>query len=175
MGMFFEVLSAINNPNLQGNVSQLETVVNTLQQFAGQNNISPSTMETVLSGLGGLMKTDLRRGSGMNSNQLGNLLGLGMEAGGGMTALQSLFPPQVQQQFAQELAQRTGLNAGMLQAALPVLLPAALKLLNLGSPKGDASGMNPLLAMFLDGDRDGDTDLGDVYRFATRFISRSAA
>jgi len=175
MGMFFDVLSAMNNPNLQGNVSQLETIVHTLQNFAGQNNIPPSTMETMMSTLGGLVKTNLRQSGGVGSNPLGNLLGQTMGAAGGAAALQALFPAQVQQQFAEVVAQRTGLNAGMIQAALPMVLPAVLSLLNMGSPKTGGGGTNPLLTMFLDGDRDGDTDLGDVYRFATRFINRSAA
>lgn len=175
MGMFFDVLNAINNPNLQGNVSQLETVINMLHSFAEQNNIPPSTMETILSTLGSLVKTNLRQSGGMGNNPLGGLLGQAAGAMGGAAALQALFPPQVQQQFAEAVAQRTGLDAGMIQSALPVILPAVMSLLNMGTPKSGVGGSNPLLAMFLDGDRDGDTDLGDVYKLATRYINRSAA
>lgn len=170
MGMFFDVLSAINNPNLQGNVSQLETVVNSVQQFAAQNNIPPATMQTVLSALGGLVQSNMRQSGGLGSGQLGNLLGQTL-GGSGAAGLQALFPPQVQRQFAQDVAQRTGLDAAMIQAGLPLLLPAVLKLLNMGNPKAGEGGANPLLTMFLDGDRDGDTDLGDVFQLATRYIN----
>ncbi|MBD1910062.1 MULTISPECIES: DUF937 domain-containing protein [unclassified Leptolyngbya] len=169
MAMFFDVLSAINNPNLQGNVAQLETVVNTVQQFAADHHIPPSTMQTILSALGGLVQANIRHG-GLGSGQLGNLLGQTL-GGGGAAGVQALFPPPIQQQFAQEVGQRTGLDTGVIQAGLPLLLPAVLKLLNMGNPKSEAGGANPLLTMFLDGDRDGDTDLGEVFRLATHYIN----
>lgn len=175
MGMFFDVLSAINNPDLQGNVPHLETTVNALQQFAGQNNISPSTMQTMMSALGGIMQGQLRQQSGMGPSQLMALLNQGTGAGGGAASWQSLLPPQMQQQVVQMLSQRTGMNPGLVQAALPTLIPAVMGLLQMGNPKPGAShtSTNPLLTTFLDRDRDGDTDLGDVFKFANRFINPS--
>jgi len=174
MGMFFDVLSAMNNPNLQGNVSQLETTVNALQQFATQNNVSPSTMQTMMSALGGIMQGTMRQQPGMGLSQVSQVLNQGTGTVGSAAALQALFPPQMQQQIAQTLSQKTGLNPGLIQSALPVLVPAVMELLKMGSPKTGATGVdNPLLTMFLDSDRDGDTDLGDVYKFASRFINPS--
>jgi hypothetical protein len=41
----------------------------------------------------------------------------------------------------------------------------------LGAPTPGSIGTNPLLTGFLDGDKDGDVDLGDVFKFATRFLN----
>lgn len=174
MGMFFDVLSTINNPNLQGNVSQLETSVNAVQQFATQNNISSSTLQTLMSAVGHVLQGSLRQQPGRGQAQLGPLLSPSASPADSANALQALLPPQIQQQFVQTLSQKTGLNPELIQSALPVLIPAVLELLKMGNPKSETpASPNPLLTMFLDGDRDGDTDLGDVFKFANRFINPS--
>jgi len=45
----------------------------------------------------------------------------------------TLFSPHQEQQLAQDAAQRTGLNAGTIQAMLPILVPLVLNLLQTGS------------------------------------------
>ncbi|MEM9907752.1 MAG: DUF937 domain-containing protein, partial [Cyanobacteria bacterium P01_D01_bin.44] len=85
----------------------------------------------------------------------------------------SLLPAQAQQQIAQTVAQQAGLNAGTVQGMLPTLLPAVMGLLNMGSSKpGKMSGMNPLLTAFLGGNKGGN-DLGNVMKFASRFLQPS--
>jgi hypothetical protein len=175
MGMFFDVLSAINNPNQQANVSQLESITNSIQQVATSQGIDASKTQSLMSALGGFLRPALRQQqAAMGSNQLEGLLGrLGTGAGtaAGMTALSSLFPPQMQQQMIQAVAQKTGLSPNMLQGAMPILIPAVLGLLNMGANKPGTGGGNPLLKSFMDSDRDGDVDLGDVFKFSTRFLS----
>ncbi|MBE9101234.1 DUF937 domain-containing protein [filamentous cyanobacterium LEGE 07170] len=176
MGMFFDLLSAINDPNLQGNVPQLETSINEVQEFATKNNISPSTLQTLLSALGSLLQGNLRQQTGMGLPQLTLLLKQDASTPSTVTALQTLFPPQVQQQMVPALAQKTGLNPTLIQTALPTLIPAVMDVLKMGNPSpGATTAANPLLTMFLDGDRDGDTDLGDVFKLANRFIHPSQA
>lgn len=175
MGMFFDVLSAINNPNQQANVSQLASVTNSIQQVATSQGIDAGKTQALLSALGGFLRPALQQQqSAMGSGQFEDLLrGLGTGAGtaAGATALSSLLPPQMQQQMIQAIAQKTGLSPNMLQGAMPILIPAVLGLLNMGASKPGTIGSNPLLKTFLDSDRDGDTDLGDVFKFATRFLS----
>ena len=89
----------------------------------------------------------------------------------GAAAISSLFPPQMQQQMIQSIAQKTGLSPNMLQSAVPVLIPAVLGLLNLGANKPGTGSGNPLLSNFLDTDQDANADLGHVFRFATRFLN----
>lgn len=174
MGLFFDVLSAINNPNQQGSAAQLAAITNSLQELSTGRGVQPSTMQAVLSALGSAMRPSLRQQrTVMGSNQLDNLISRGV--GGSMVAsvIQSLFPPQAQQQLVEGIAQKTGLSPNAIQSMLPTLLSAVLGILSMGARKpGVMTGSaNPLLSAFLDGDRDGDTDLGDVLKFASRFLN----
>ncbi|MCU0525941.1 MAG: DUF937 domain-containing protein [Elainella sp. Prado103] len=172
MGLFFDVLSSINNPNQNGSVDQLSTIMNTVQQAAATTGVEPSTVQTVLSGLGGALRPALQQqasGGGMG-NLVGQLAGM---AGGAsaMGGLSSLLSPQLQEQLIQGVTQKTGVNAGVVQSLLPTLLPAVMQLLNMGGSKTGGLTGNPLLQSFLDGDRDQDVDLGDVFHFANRFLN----
>jgi hypothetical protein len=175
MGLFFDVLSAINNPNQQASVSQLESITNSIQQVASSQGIDAGKTQSLMSALGGFLRPALKQQrSAMGDNQLDNLLGRfggGTAATMGASAISSLFPPQMQQQMIQSIAQKTGLSPNMLQSAMPVLIPAVMGLLSMGAKKPGMGGGNPLLNAFLDSDRDGDTDLGDVFKFASRFLS----
>ncbi|PSF37482.1 DUF937 domain-containing protein [Aphanothece hegewaldii CCALA 016] len=188
MGLFYDILSSINNPELEGDVSSLETLTKTVQDLANNNGIDPSTTQTMISTVGNYLRSTLKdqrstvgnqqlenlitQASG--SNNLDGLLGsLGGLAGGtASTALiQSLIPESVQQQMVNSIAQKTGLNAEMIRGLIPVLIPVVLGLLKMGTPKTSSlPGNNPILNSFLDGDKDGDVDLGDAFKFASRFI-----
>lgn len=177
MGLFFDVLSSINNPNQSGSVEQLSSIMNTVQQAAASSGVEPSTVETVLSGLGGSLRPALQQqmtGGGMG-DMLGQLAGAA-GGGGSLGGLASMLTPQLQQQLIEGVTQKTGVNAGVVQSLLPSLLPAVMQLLNMGSSStggGGLSGLasNPLLKSFLDTDRDQDVDLGDVFKFANRFLN----
>lgn len=172
MGLFFDVLSAINNPNQQANVSQLESITQSIQQAASTQGIDASKTQSLMSALGGLIRPALKQQQTvMGGSQLETLLARLGGNGASTIAMTSLFPPQIQQQMIQTIAQKTGLSPNMLQSLIPVLVPAVLGLLNMGSTKPGIDGGNPLLSAFLDGDQDGDTDLGDVFKFASRFLN----
>jgi hypothetical protein len=172
MGLFFDVLSAINNPNQQANVSQLESITKSIQQVASNQGIDAGKTQSLMSALGGLLRPALKQQqSVMGGGQLENLLSrFTPGTTTGTTALSSMFPPQMQQQMVQGIAQKTGLSPNILQSAMPVLIPAVMGLLNMGANKPGTGGGNPLLKTFLDTDQDGDADLGDVFKFATRFL-----
>ncbi len=178
MGLFFDVLSSINNPNQNGSVEQLSSIMNTVQQAAASSGVEPSTVETVLSGLSGSLRPALQQqmtGGGMG-NLLGQLAGAASGGGGSLGGLTSLLTPELQQQLIEGVTQKTGVNAGIVQSLLPSLLPAVMQLLNMGSSTSGGGGLsglasNPLLKSFLDGDRDQDVDLGDVFKFANRFLN----
>lgn len=172
MGLFFEVLSAINNPNQRASIDQLGTITNTVQQLASSRGIEPSQMQTLMSALGGVLRPAIQQQrTAIGGNQLEGLIG--QLAGGSLSSsvIQSMLPPQMQQQIIQGISQRTGMDASMLQAILPSLIPVVLNLINMGGSKTGSQGSNPILNTFLDGDRDGDTDLGDVFKFAGRFLN----
>lgn len=173
MGLFFDVLSAINNPNQQGSVDQLGAIVNGIQQLAP--GVDASTTQTALSALTGVLRSTLKQhattgGAGALENILGQFTG-----GAGLGALPSLLSsPQLQQQIAQVVAQKTGLNAGTVQSLLPGLITAALGFLKIGDAKPGTGTSNTVLNAFLDSDRDGSVDLGDALKFATRFFNPPA-
>lgn len=177
MGLFFDVLSAINNPNQQASVDQLNTVTNTIQQLATSHGVEPAAMQTILSGLGGSLRPALQQQA--TSGNVGDLLGQVARAGSEastMGGLASILSPQLQQQLVQALTQKTGVNAATIQSLLPSLIPIVLQLLNMGSSTTNGSfnnplSNNPLLKSFLDSDRDQDVDLGDVFKFANRFLN----
>jgi hypothetical protein len=167
MGLFFDLLSSINNPNQQGSVSQLEGITSTMQQLATSQGIDSNKMQSILGAAGGLISSALlsRQGSLPAEGQLGNMLGQITGTGAPATALSSLFPPQVQQQLVQGIAQKVGINASTIQGMLPTLLPAVMGLLNMGAGKG--GGTNAVLSSFLSGNN----DLGEVFKFANRFLN----
>jgi hypothetical protein len=170
MGLFFDVLSSINNPNQQGSVTQLATVVGGLQQLATSHGIDASQMQSVLSSVGGFLGPALQQQQGvLGSGSLENLVGQLGGSGAPATAMQSLLPPQLQQQLIQAVSQKTGLDAGMLQGLLPSLIPAVMGLLNMGSSQPGTGGNNALLNAFLKGGSS--ADLGEVFKFANRFLN----
>ena len=61
MGLFFDVLSAINNPNQNANVDQLSSVAGSVQQLASQHGVEPSAMQGIVSGLGGALRPALQQ------------------------------------------------------------------------------------------------------------------
>lgn len=166
MGLFFDVLSAINNPNQQGSVAQLENITRTMQSLATSQGLDANKMQSILAAAGGMIGPAMqsRQGNLPGENQIGNLLGQITGTGAPATALSSLFPPQVQQQLIQGVAQKAGINASTVQGMLPTLLPAIMGLLNMGSSGG---GTNSLLTSFLSGNN----DLGEVFNFANRFLN----
>jgi hypothetical protein len=206
MGLFFDVLSAVNNPDQQANVDQLDSLVHSVQQLSQQAGIDAATAQNLISAAGSFIRPVLQQQSeAMGSQQLasmisqvsggGNLIGslpgqsssetnpltdlmnqATAAAGGGNTGLlQGLFPSHMQQQMAQSIAQKTGLNPSMVQSILPTLIPIVLNFLNMGASKpGTSGGANPVLSTFLNSDRDADTDLGEVIKFATRFVQHSS-
>jgi hypothetical protein len=169
MGLFFDVLSAINNPNQNASVDQLGSVTNSIQQLAASHNVEPSTMQSVLSGLGGALAPALQQqatGGGLG-NLVGQLAGGGAGAAG-LGGLASIITPQL----IQGLTQRTGVSGGTLQAMLPALLPIVMQLLNMGASKTGGAGNNPLVSAFLNNTAgQQNSDLGDVFKFATRFLN----
>jgi hypothetical protein len=177
MGLFFEVLSAINNPNQKATIEQLGSMVGSVQQLATDKNIDASTMQTVMSTVGGFLRPALQQQKNLGGlDQLQNLIGQvagGGNAGGagGLGMLSTLLAPQLQGQIVEKLAQTTGLSPSILEGVVASVLPGIMGLFNMGGSFPGAKTENALLVSFLDSDNDKDVDLGDVLKFANRFIN----
>jgi hypothetical protein len=171
MSLFFDVLSSINNPNQNGSVEQLASVAQNLQKVSSQNGVSPSAMQSMLSALGPALGGALKSqggGAGMLQDAIGQV------ASGDLNSSQwrSLVTPQMQQQLAQTVAQKVGLNSSTIQTMLPAVLPVVMSLLNMGKSRSGLPNSNPLLNSFLGGGA-GSSDLGHVMKFASRFLQPS--
>ena len=176
--MFFEVLSVINDPNRQASIEQLSQVQASVQKLAKSQDLETDQMQSMMTALGGSLRPILQQQQSQLStgNSLTSILGQLTDTDTDTdttAALESLIPPQLQQQMAQVVAQKTGMNADTIQSLLPQLLPVVMELLNMGASKpGSSDGdTNPLVAAFLDSDRDGDADLGNVMKLVDRFLN----
>jgi hypothetical protein len=176
MSIFFDLLSAINNPNQQANVSQLSSIVNSVQNLTINQGINNSQLQNIMSIVGNQIRPALQQQEAIiGKGRLENLVSQVVTSADGGSALQSLFSPQLMQQIAETVSEQTGMNSSLIQSALPTLTSAVLSLLQMGAPQTGAWGnSNPLLNSFLDTDSDGDTDLGDVMKFANRFLNPAA-
>ena len=171
MGLFDQIASAIDNPGLQANAGQLSGILNTVQQLSNNQGMSSTATETVLSLLGNQVRSALR--SQPDSGQAQNIVDQFSGTGANPAAVNALFPPAQQQQIAQEISQRTGLNASVILSMLPILVPIVLNLLSSGgNARNPRQSSNSVLNAFLDSDRDGDVDVSDALRLAGQFLSQ---
>lgn len=174
MSLFFDVLSAINNPNQQGNVEQLGSVVDSLQQLASHQGLAMEQMTAMLDSLGEALQPVLQdQASALGVGPLEGLL-TKLSGSGSLGLLQVAIPRPIQQEIIQAVAKQTGLQADRIQAMLPQLIPAIMGLLAMGSAKPGTSGQNGLLSAFLEGAPGQGTDLGTVIKFADRFLNPPA-
>jgi hypothetical protein len=177
MNLFDAFMGAVDNPNQAASVEQLGSIVGTVQQLSGQHGIDPAMMQTVMSMVGGQLRSSLQaQQTTMGPDHVQNLLSqlsAGNTSAGnvGSSALESLLTPQMQQELAATISQKTGLDSSMILNLLPMLVPIVLQFLQ-GGAQGNfqTSTNNPLLSMFLDQDRDGDFDIGDAMNMAARFM-----
>ncbi|RUR86719.1 DUF937 domain-containing protein [Chlorogloeopsis fritschii PCC 9212] len=174
MGLFDQIINAIDNPNQQGSTSQLGDILNTVQQLSNNTGTNPSTMQSALGILGGYVRSALREKQANYGNQEAQAL-VNQYSGTSPNpqAVNTLFSPMMQQQVAEAIAQRTGLNAGLIQQLLPLLVPLVLNFLRTGAnAQNPQTGGNSVLNSFLDADRDGDVDIADAMQTAFRYLGR---
>lgn len=174
MSLFDQIMSAVANPQQQASTNQLGSILGVAQQVAGNQGLDSNATQAVMSLLGGYVRSSLQnqqasQGSGHVQSLVNQFAGLGSNP----QAVSALFPGGAQQQVSENIAQQTGLNAGTIQSMLPVLVPLVLNLLQSGSvQQGGQSAGNPVLNAFLDADRDGDVDMGDVMGMAGQFLNQ---
>lgn len=173
MGLFDQVLGAINDPNQQASTDQIGNILGAVQQMASSKGIDPSAAQTVTSVVGNYVRSALQqqRTNG-GHEQVANIIDQFSGTQANPAAVQALFNPEQQQQIAQVASQKTGLNANTILAMLPALIPAILNLLQSGKQTSASSGGNSVLSSFLDSDADGDVDVGDAISLASRFLNR---
>lgn len=174
MGLFDQIISAVADPNQQGNMGQLGNIINTVNQLSQSTGADSSTIQSVLSVVGGQVRSSLQQKQATQGNEAVQTL-VNQYAGTSpnSAAVSSIFSPQVQQQVAEFAAQRTGLDAGTIQQILPVVVPVVLNFLKVGAnAQNPQTGGNSVLNSFLDADGDGDVDIADAMQLTSRYLGR---
>lgn len=174
MSLFNQILGAINNPNQQASAGQVGQILGVVQQLAGSRGLDASTTQTVMSLVGGHVRSALQQQQASGGpDQVAEVVNRHSGTTPSVDALSALFTPQQQGDVAQDVAQKTGLNVNTIQAMLPTLVPVVLNLLQSGSTTQAGPGGNSVLNSFLDTDGDGQVDLGDAMSLANRFFNQS--
>ncbi|VXD23587.1 conserved hypothetical protein [Planktothrix serta PCC 8927] len=172
MGLFDQILTALNDPNQTGNSDQLSNIINTAQQFGNQLGISPETSQMVMSMVGSSVRSSLQE----KQTQIGNdgVQNIVNQFGGitsNPQAVEMLFSSTQQQQLIQTVSQRTGISSETIQSILPMVVPLVLNLLKTGTNTQQPQGSsNSVLNSFLDADGDGDVDIADAMRLGGQYF-----
>ena len=173
MGLFDQIINAVDDPHRQASSDQLGNIFDTTKQLGNSYGTDSSTMQSVLSIVGNYVRSALQHKRSLDGNDQAQSF---VEQYGGTypspQAVHSLFSPNQVEQIATVAAQQTGLNAGIIQQMLPMLVPIVLNLLRSGAPNQYSGGANPVMNAFLDADRDGDVDVADAMQLAGRYLNR---
>ncbi|MGB3670227.1 MAG: DUF937 domain-containing protein [Phormidesmis sp.] len=171
MGLFDQIMKAVADPNRQASASQLTQILGSAKQVAKQNNTDTDTMQQAMSVIGGFVRSSLkekRQTEGASAAQA--LLEEG--AANGASVIPKLFNSGQLTEMVSAVTQKTSLNTNQVQGILPMVLPLVMRFLSSGNAKGGApaTDTNPILTAFLDGDGDGDVDMGDMLGMAGKFM-----
>lgn len=173
MGLLDQILGAIDNPNQQASTGQLAQIMNTVEQLSGNYGTDPSQMNSAFSIVGNFVRSALQQKQAVQGQ--GEAQAIVNQYSGSYPnpqAVNSLFSSQQINSIVDAVAQRTGLNAGMVQQMLPILVPLVLNFLKTGTQTNNTQAGNPVLNAFLDADRDGDVDIVDAMQLAARHFNR---
>lgn len=175
MGLFDQIIGALNNPNQAGSSDQLGNILNTAQQLSQNFGVSPQASQTVMSMVGSQVRSALQqKRSEVGNDSVQDMVNQFGGTSPNSQAVQMLFSPQQQQQVIQTISQHTGINSETIAAILPMAVPLILNLLKTGtstqSPESSAS--NNVLNGFLDADGDGDVDVADAMRLAGQYLQK---
>lgn len=173
MGLFDQIINAIDNPNQQASPGQLANILGTVDQVSNNYGTDPGTVNTALSVIGGFVRSALQQKQAAEGPEQAQAI-VNQYSGSypNPQAVHSLFPGNQIDGIVNAVTQRTGLNAGLVQQMLPILVPIVLNMLQTGSQSQHSQAGNPVLNAFLDADRDGDVDIMDAMQMAARHLNR---
>ncbi len=185
MGLFDQVLGALNNPSQQASTDQLGSILGVVQQLSGsQGGADATATQAVISVVGSYVRSSLQQRRSVNGQaDAEQVVNQFSGTNPNPDAVNALFSASQQNEIAQAASQRTGLNAETIQSMLPLVIPIVLNLLQSGnqnsaptqpspSPSPSTSASNSVLNAFLDADNDGQVDVADAISMASRFMSR---
>ena len=171
MGLFDQVMKAVADPSRQANIGQLTQILGSAKQVAKENNADADTMQQAMTVIGGFVRSSLKEKRQTEGPAAAQAL-LEEGAANGAAVIPKLFNSSQLTEMVSAVTQQTNLNSNQVQGILPMALPLVMKFLSSGNAKGGApaTDTNPILTAFLDGDGDGDVDMGDMLGMASKFM-----
>ena len=171
MGLFDQVMKAVADPSRQANVGQLTSILGAAKQVGQQNNADSDTMQKAMSVIGGFVRSSLKEKRQTDGPDAAQAL-LEEGAANGASVIPKLFSNNQMTEMVSAVTNKTSLNTNQVQGILPMVLPLVMQFLKTGNAKGGATqtDSNPILTAFLDGDGDGDVDMGDMLGMAGKFM-----
>ena len=180
MSLFDAVLASLNDPSRATQQSDLERVASA---FSGAGASSTNAGQ-IASLVGGFLKPMLQEQQAVSGAQgVDSFLQDIKQSASSPDQLRQVLGADRMDQMVGRAEQKTGLDANAILRLLPIVLPAVIGLLQSGRPAaapsrtaatGATAGgqTNPILAQFLDSDRDGDVDMSDIVRLTSRFLQK---
>ncbi len=171
MGLFDQVMKAVADPNRKASANQLSQILGSAKQVAKDNNTDSDTMQQAMSVIGGFVRSSLKEKRQQEGASAAQAL-LEEGAANGASVIPKLFSAGQLTEMVSAVTQKTSLNTNQVQGILPMVLPLVMRFLSSGNARGGvpATDTNPILTAFLDGDGDGDVDMGDMIGMAGRFM-----
>lgn len=111
MGLFDQILGAIDNPNQQASPNQLGSILGAVEQLSGTQGVDAGTTQLAMSVLGGYVRSALQNvRSNSGEAQAQEIVNQFSGTNPNPQAVQSLFGGGQVAQIVQDIAQRTGIN-----------------------------------------------------------------
>lgn len=175
MSLFKQILSAIDNPELEANSNQLSNILGMVQQLSNSNSNSANynDLQSAMSIVGNFTRSALqeKRMQG-GTNQVQQIINQFAGTQASPLAVQALFNNSQIQNMIASISQRTSLNQQTVNSLLPLLVPLVLNFLKTGNNPHNTQAANPVLNNFLDADGDGDVDIADAMNLASRYLGK---
>lgn len=172
MGLFDQILNAVNDPNLQANAGQLAGIFTNLQQVQNTQGTDSSTMQSALSSVGSLVRSSLQQKRAEGGNQLvESIINQFAGTSPNPSAVNALFGSHWDS-VADVVSQKTGIDRNTITQMLPMLVPLVLNFLQSGNNPQNPQAGNPVVNSFLDADGDGDVDIADAMQMASRYFGK---
>lgn len=172
MGLLQELEAAIQSPDQTASPDQLSNILETVQKAVVAQGINPEAVQKLLSELGSQLRPIFQKlDQADNLNPVIEATPATQPAT--QSQLDSLIKPEDQSKIIKDIASKTGIDASALHNLLPTLLPAVIGMLGMGASTLKGISKNPILRTFLDADKDGDVDLGDVFIHARKFVLKA--
>ena len=171
MGLFDQVMKAVADPSRQASAGQLTDILGTAKQVARDNNADSDNMQQAMSVIGGFVRSSLQEKRQTDGDAAAETL-IQQGAANGPAVIPQLFNQGQLNDLVSAVTNKTSFNSNQVQGMLPMLVPLVMRFLSSGSAKQGmpAVGNNPILTAFLDGDGDGDIDMGDMLGMASKFM-----